>query len=258
MTEARGRASALVTGASRGIGLGIAEMLARRGTALTITARDEERLADVSGHLRELGAPEVVPVAGDLADPALPDVLGKRHAEAFGDLGCLVLNAGVGTAAPIGDLPEARLDKTLAVNLRAPVLLLQRLLPLLRAADRARVVVLSSISGVYAEPGLAAYGATKAALNSLVETLNAEESGNGVSATAIAPRLRRHRHVGLDPRPHPTRRDDPGERLGHARGGAGVAERPVGGAPDTDHPRWDVGLRSLNSSEGRREPCGAT
>ncbi|UNX56597.1 SDR family oxidoreductase (plasmid) [Georgenia sp. TF02-10] len=187
MTEARGRASALVTGASRGIGLGIAEMLARRGTALTITARDGERLADVAGHLRELGAPEVVSVAGDLADSALPDVLGKRHAEAFGDLGCLVLNAGVGTAAPIGDLPEARLDKTLAVNLRAPVLLLQRLLPLLRAADRARVVVLSSISGVYAEPGLAAYGATKAALNSLVETLNAEESGNGVSATAIAP-----------------------------------------------------------------------
>jgi len=70
---------------------------------------------------------------------------------------------------------------------------LQAALPLLRAAAAAdpargaKIVALSSITGVYAEAGLAAYGATKAALISLIETLDAEESGNGVSATAIAP-----------------------------------------------------------------------
>ena len=105
----------------------------------------------------------------------------------------LVLNAGVGTAGTIGEFPKHRFDKTVAVNLAAPFALVQQALPLLRkaaAADPAhgaKVVALSSITGVYAEHGLAAYGATKAALISLMETLSAEESGNGVAATAIAP-----------------------------------------------------------------------
>jgi 3-oxoacyl-[acyl-carrier protein] reductase len=192
MSEASGR-SALVTGASRGIGLGIAEVLAARGFALTVAARDEERLTAAAGALRDRGSPHVVTAPGDLADPAYLDRLVAAHADAFGTLSCLVLNAGVGTAGDVADLPVHRLDKTLAVNFRSPFVLLQQCLPLLRAAAGAdpargaRVIVLSSITGVYAEPGLAAYGATKAALNSLVETVNAEESGQGVTATAIAP-----------------------------------------------------------------------
>lgn len=185
--------SALVTGASRGIGLGIATMLARRGFALTVAARDEARLGEVAHRLREAGSPRVQEVPGDLADPAYPIPLADAHAEAFGAMSCLVLNAGVGTAGAVIDLPTHRLDKTIAVNFRAPFVLLQACLPLLRsgaAADPARgarVIALSSITGVYAEPGLAAYGATKSALNLLVETLNAEESGRGVTATALAP-----------------------------------------------------------------------
>lgn len=130
---------------------------------------------------------------GDLADPDYAAGLAAAHADAFEHLSCLVLNAGVGTGDTIGDLAPQRLDKTIAVNLRAPFVLLQQRLPLLRvgsAADPergARVVALASITGAYAEPGLAAYGATKAAILSLVETLNAEESGNGITATALAP-----------------------------------------------------------------------
>lgn len=185
--------AALVTGASRGIGLGIARMLAGRGFALTIAARDADRLRGVADELTELGAPEVAACPGDLADPDYPERLAAAHRESFGPMACLVLNAGVGTAGDLADLPAHRLNKTLAVNVRAPFLLLQQCLPLLREAAAqdaragARVVVLSSITGVYAEPGLAAYGASKAALNSMVETLNAEESGRGVTATAIAP-----------------------------------------------------------------------
>lgn len=183
--------SALVTGASRGIGLGIAEMLARKGYGLTLAARDPARLADAAARLREIGAPETRVVPGDVADPDYPAALAAAHRDAFGGMRCLVLNAGVGTAGPIADYPLRRFDKTVAVNLRAPFALLAECLPMLRehasAGGGARVLALSSITGVYAEGGLAAYGATKAALASLVETLNVEESGNGVAATAICP-----------------------------------------------------------------------
>lgn len=185
--------SALVTGASRGIGLGIATRLAEHGYMLTITARDAERLEAVAKQLRDAGSPEVRTVAADLADPATPEMLAGAHRDAFGSMKALILNAGVGTAGTIAEFPARRFDKTVAVNLNAPFALIQASLPLLRAhaeSDRrrgAKIVALSSITGVYAEAGLAAYGATKAALISLIETLNAEESGNGISASALAP-----------------------------------------------------------------------
>jgi 3-oxoacyl-[acyl-carrier protein] reductase len=105
----------------------------------------------------------------------------------------LVLSGGVGTAGPIATMHARRADKTLEVNFTSALTLIQHALPLLRMAAHAdpghgaRVIVLASITGIYAEPGLAAYGASKAALISLADTLNAEESGNGVMATAIAP-----------------------------------------------------------------------
>lgn len=193
MTRDLNSPSVLITGASRGIGLEIARKLALRGVALTITARDESRLRKVEGELREMGAQSVVSVAADLADPDSAEVVIARHRATYGDLTALILNAGVGTAGAIADYPQKRLDKTIAVNFRTPFLLIQLALPLLRlAAARhahrgAKVIVLSSITAIYAEAQLAAYGATKAAVASLVDTLNAEESANGIAATSIAP-----------------------------------------------------------------------
>ena len=187
------RRSALVTGASRGIGLGIATRLAEQGYGLTISARDPERLEAVAADLRGAGAKEVVVAAADMADSESADRIVNAHSERFGTLHALILNAGVGTAGTIGEFPMRRFDKTVAVNVKTPFALLQRALPLLRSAAAddpghgAKVVALASITGVYAEAGLAVYGATKAALISLTETLNSEESGNGVTATAIAP-----------------------------------------------------------------------
>ncbi|WP_227985233.1 SDR family NAD(P)-dependent oxidoreductase [Nocardia spumae] len=185
--------TALITGASRGIGLGVAERLARQGYALTITARDAERLTSVGDRLREAGAVDVAAVAADMSDTdGVAGVLAE-HEGRFGAMSALILNAGVGYAEPVADAVMRRFDKTMAVNLRAPLQLIQGALPLLRTAAAAepargaKVIALSSITGVYAEAGLSVYGAAKAALVSLIATLNAEESGNGVAATTIAP-----------------------------------------------------------------------
>ena len=185
--------TALITGASRGIGLGIARLLARKGFGLTLGARDPDRLAAVTQGMLALGSPEVICCSGDLADDSYSARAAATHRGAFGAMNCLVLNAGVGTAGDIATFPRGRFEKTVAVNFSAAFALLQESLPLLRAGaardlDRgARIIALSSLTGVYPEPGLAVYGATKAALISLIATLNAEESINGISGTAIAP-----------------------------------------------------------------------
>lgn len=185
--------SALVTGASRGIGLGVATRLARLGYGLTISARDRDTLETVAQQLLDQGATKVVPVVVDLGDPEAAQVLTTAHQREFTTLRALILNAGVGTAGPIAEFPKRRLDKTVAVNFAAPFALLQSALPMLRAAAQlqpelgAKVVAVTSITGTYAEAGLAAYGATKAALGSLIDTLNLEESRNGVTGSNIAP-----------------------------------------------------------------------
>ncbi|TGD86602.1 SDR family oxidoreductase [Mycolicibacterium sp. CH28] len=185
--------SAVITGASRGIGLAIAKKLAGQGVALTISSRTAADLEALAPQLRSLGAPSVTPIAADMADPeSLPAII-ESHREANTDLSALIVNAGVGSAGTVGEYALRRLDKTMAINFRAPFQLIQSALPLLRAAAErhhevgAKIVVLSSITGVYAEPALAAYGASKAALISLVEALNIEESAAGVCATAVAP-----------------------------------------------------------------------
>jgi 3-oxoacyl-[acyl-carrier protein] reductase len=185
--------TALVTGASRGIGRGIARSLAAQGYGLTITSRAEADLVEVAAELRSLGAPVVVHRAADLAARVELPGLVELHAETFGSMNALVVNAGVGTAGPVASTRLDRFDKTVEVNLASGLVLIQAALPLLRSAAAAdpirasRVIAMSSITGVYAEAGLAVYGATKAALISLMETVNLEESGHGVCATAIAP-----------------------------------------------------------------------
>jgi 3-oxoacyl-[acyl-carrier protein] reductase len=185
--------TALITGGSRGIGLGIATHLAGLGFGLTITARDGAALERVRPTLLAAGAGEVLAVAAEASDAESLNAVVDTHADRFGALSTLVLAAGVGSAGPVADYPLARWDKQFAVNVRAAFVAVARALPLLRkaasddAAHGARIIALSSIGGVYPEPGLAAYGASKAALISLCRSLNEEESAHGVSATAISP-----------------------------------------------------------------------
>lgn len=187
-----GRWAALVTGASRGIGLGIAQGLARAGYDLTITARDAELLERAADDLRSWGV-RVHPVAGDMADEDDIRRIAHAHTGAHRRLDVLVIGAGVGSAGAIDNAPMRRFDKQFAVNVRGPLVLLQETLPLLRKtaarnpAHGAKVIALSSITGLAPEPALSAYGASKAALISLCRSVNAEVSADGVSATAICP-----------------------------------------------------------------------
>jgi len=187
--------SALITGASRGIGAEIARRLAGDGYAVTLSARREAGLTTAADQLMtDIGA-TVHTVAANMAVDTDIRRLASEHSERFGRLDVLVLNAGVGTSGPISDLPLKVYDLTFSVNLRAAFILLQETLPLLRktatlAPDRgAKVIALASIAGVTPEANGSAYAASKAGVISLCQSVTAEEAGNGVTATAICPGL---------------------------------------------------------------------
>jgi NAD(P)-dependent dehydrogenase (short-subunit alcohol dehydrogenase family) len=182
--------AAIVTGASRGIGLALAEFLADRGYALTVSARRPEGLRDAAAALRDRGA-EVEAVPANMADEAAVRELVARHEARFGRLDLLVNNAGVGIGAAADEHQTKLVDLQLAVNVRAIVLMYRECAALLRAAGAehrtARVVNLASIAGRDPQPWLSVYSATKAAVIAYTTAMNRELSGDGVLSTAICP-----------------------------------------------------------------------
>jgi 3-oxoacyl-[acyl-carrier protein] reductase len=182
--------SAIVTGGSRGIGLGIAHKLAARRYGLTLVSRSQDQLDVAADQLRGLGV-EVMPLATDLASPESAAALIDAHASRFGRLDTLVVNAGTGSVGNLEDLPAYRIDRMIDVNLRASLRLVQAALPLLIKAGESHanawVVLISSITGKLPPPGYSAYGATKAALISLAKSINVEGNPHGLRAVALCP-----------------------------------------------------------------------
>jgi NAD(P)-dependent dehydrogenase (short-subunit alcohol dehydrogenase family) len=172
--------AALVTGGSSGIGLAIARMLRDEGYALTLVSRRAEK---VQAAAEELGA---VAVAADVGDADECARLVAEHRERFGRLDVLVNSAGIGIAGTIDQLPAKHFDLQVGVNLRGLFLVTQASIPLLRESH-GLIVNLASIAGTLPTPGLATYGATKAAVISLTKSLNEELDGDGVRAIAICP-----------------------------------------------------------------------
>ena len=172
--------SALVTGGSSGIGLAIARMLRDEGYTLTLAARKLERLEAAAAEL------DASSFAVDVRDEEACAGLVAAHVERHGGLDVLVNCAGVGIAGRIGDMSAKQFDLQQAVNLRGAFLVTREALPALREA-RGYVVNLASIAGTIPTPGLASYGAAKAALIALTRSLGREEVDSGVRATAICP-----------------------------------------------------------------------
>ena len=182
--------AAIVTGASRGIGLALAETLAAEGYGLTISARKPDTLEVVAERLRESGC-EVESVAANLAEAdAIADVV-ARHSERFGRLDVLVNSAGVGIGATATDHQIKHVDLQIGVNLRGHHPVLPRGDRDARAAGaehgNALVVNLASLAGKSPQPWLSVYSATKAAVVAYTNAMNKELNADGVKSVAFCP-----------------------------------------------------------------------
>jgi NAD(P)-dependent dehydrogenase (short-subunit alcohol dehydrogenase family) len=182
--------AALVTGASSGIGLAIAEVLGETGHGLTVAARRPEKLAGAVEQLRGKGY-EVEEVAANLTSEEDVQRVVAAHRERFGRLDVLVNSAGVGVGAAVADMQTKRVDMQLDLNLRAIVLFYRECVDLLRAAGaehrNALVVNLSSISGKSGAAWLSVYSATKAAVLGWTQAMNKELNGEGIKSVALCP-----------------------------------------------------------------------
>jgi NAD(P)-dependent dehydrogenase (short-subunit alcohol dehydrogenase family) len=160
----------LISGASSGIGFATARLLAAEGAEVCLVARDHERLRAAVDAI----GPAAWPVSCDLADPAsvaaLADAVGSRWSALDG----LVNNAGIAPMAAVDDTTTEVWNETFDVNVRGPFLLCRELGPLLHGGRLPSVVNVSSTLAERAIPGMAAYNASKAALNQLTRSLALE------------------------------------------------------------------------------------
>ncbi len=181
---------ALVTGASRGLGLLIARELAARGARLVICARHGEELRAAQEELRASGA-EVLAVECDLANRSEAEGLVDRAASHFGRLDMVVNNAGIIQVGPLAAMGADDFDTAVQVMVMGPVHVTLRALPHLRAAPAGRIVNITSIGGKVAVPHLVPYGCAKFALVGFSEGLRAELAGEGIRVTTVVPGLMR-------------------------------------------------------------------
>ena len=167
----------VVTGASRGIGLAVAEALGREGARVVRSSRS---LAPARGRDR-------LDVPGDLSDPAQVAALADAARDAFGAVDVVVNSAGAFLLRPFEDTSPADFGLQLSTNLQAAFQVARVFLPLMRAQGRGRLINLGSIADHRAFPENAAYSASKYGLRGLHEVLREEYRGSGVLCTLVSP-----------------------------------------------------------------------
>jgi NAD(P)-dependent dehydrogenase (short-subunit alcohol dehydrogenase family) len=178
---------AIVTGASRGIGLGIAAELVRQGARVCVTARGQEAL---DAAVTELGGPDVaIGVPGKSDDAGHQAEAVARTIEAFGSLDMLVNNTGINPVyGPIADIDPVAAAKILAVNVLAPLAWTRRARDAWMGEHGGSIVNVASIAGLRPSPGIGMYGISKAALIRLTTEL-AVELGPRIRVNAVAPAI---------------------------------------------------------------------
>lgn len=178
----RGRA-AVVTGASRGIGAAIAVALDRAGARVALVARDGARLQEVAAQLTN--APVII--EADLEDAAAPARVASEALAGLGTVDVLVNNAATAARLDTVDTDAGLIDRMLAVNVRAPLLLIGALVPTMVAKGSGSIVNLSSVSALVGTPRRAAYAASKGALDAATRSLAIELGPKGIRVNAVAP-----------------------------------------------------------------------
>ena len=175
---------AIVTGAGRGFGRAIAERLAGEGASVALLARSRAQIEDVAAAI----GPAALAVACDVTDPASVGQAAARVEETLGPVDILVSNAGVpGPFGPLWEVDPEEWWQAQAVHIRAPMLLLHRLLPGMIERGRGHAVCVSAKAARIVAPHLSAYCTGKIAQNRLVAEAAAELAGTGVAAFAIDP-----------------------------------------------------------------------
>lgn len=179
--------TALVTGASSGIGESFARLLAAAGCGLTVVGRRAGRLDDLAGRLRDQHRVDVAVLVADLATADGVEAVAARLSDPGAPVELLVNNAGRGARGDFADQPPEIVDAQIALNVTALARLARAAVAGMAERRHGGILNVSSMSSFSPSPGSAVYGATKAFVTSLSESMHAELAGTGVHVTALCP-----------------------------------------------------------------------
>ena len=177
---------AVVTGASSGIGRCLSKRLTAAGCRVIAVARRADRLQSLADEINGDGD-LLLPISGDVTDPATHDQIDSLIRSRGGSLDLLVNNAGIGAIGSFEEATETRLRKIMEVNFFAPAQLTRRLLPYLKSSDDAVICNLGSVLGHRAVPDKSEYCASKFAMHGWSDALRAELAGTSVRVTLVSP-----------------------------------------------------------------------
>jgi len=178
---------AIITGASKGIGKGIAKVFAREGAKLLLVARSAGELERTAAEIRADGA-EVSLACADISHAPDMKKMADAALKAYGRIDILCQNAGIFPSTRIEDMSEAQWDEVHAINLKGTFLAIKACLPAMEKQKYGRIVITSSITGPRTgQPGLAHYAATKAGINGFIKTAAIEFAKYNITINAIEP-----------------------------------------------------------------------
>lgn len=178
---------ALVTGASKGIGRAISLALARRGIILLLVARGEEGLEATAKECRDAGSPRVLPIVADVAEYKDLDRIVLTAVRECDGFDILVNNAGIGSVKPITDVSDEEFDRTLAVNLRAPYMLTQAAVKVMRKRHGGQIVTIGSGLSYVGRAHWSLYATTKFAVRGMSESVRYEVAKEGIKVGLVSP-----------------------------------------------------------------------
>lgn len=179
--------TALVTGASGGIGKYIAEELALRGAKVALHYNSSEKAAEaIRDQIRANGGEAEIFCCDIRSNSAVRDMI-KEIEEAFGGIDILVNNAGVALDARIHKMPEEYFDNTMAINVKGTWNTMQHVLPMMMEKKEGAIINISSVSGIAGNIGQSAYSGSKAAVIGMTKTVAKEAAAYGIRVNAVAP-----------------------------------------------------------------------
>ncbi|MGH9930822.1 MAG: SDR family oxidoreductase [Pyrinomonadaceae bacterium] len=178
---------AIITGATKGIGRGIAEALVREGVNICITAREENEVVSATAALNKLGGGNTIGFVCDVRDHAQVKSLFERTTAAFGGVDIVVNNAGIGIFAPVEEMSPEDFRAILETNLCGVFYCCHEAIPLMKKRGGGYIINISSLAGANPHPRMAAYNASKFGLNGFSEALMQEVRHDRIKVSYIMP-----------------------------------------------------------------------